>query len=125
MDQHTQMNEPTPTPPTNGGSTVEDGKTIAIVSYLTLIGLVAALIMNGDKKNTFAAYHIRQSLGLMITALALSFINFIPLLGQIIWLVGFLVLLYMWIMGLMNAVNGKEKPLPILGDKYMEWFKTV
>ncbi len=123
MDQNSQMNEPTPA--TNGGTTVEDGKTIAIISYLTLIGLIAALIMNGNKKNTFASYHIRQSLGLMLTAFALSLLNIIPIIGQIIWLIGFIVLLYMWIMGLMNAVNGREKPLPILGDKYLEWFKTV
>lgn len=125
MEQHPPMNEPTPTPPFGEGSPIEDGKTIAIVSYLTLIGLVAALIMNGNKKNTFAAYHIRQSLGLMLTAFAISLVNVIPIIGQIVWLIGFLALLYLWIVGLMNAVNGKEKPLPFLGDYYSEWFKTV
>lgn len=112
-----------PTPPNE--STIEEGKTIAIVSYLTLIGLIAALIMNGDKKNSFAAFHIRQSLGLMLTSLAIFLVNVIPFIGWIIGIIASVLLLYLWIMGLMSAVNGQEKPLPIIGQYYAEWFKTV
>lgn len=39
-------------------SYIEEGKTIAIISYITVIGLIIALILNNDKKNLFAAYHI-------------------------------------------------------------------
>jgi uncharacterized membrane protein len=106
-------------------SAVEGGKTMAIVAYLTLIGLVAALVMNNEKKNTFARFHIRQSLGLMLTGLATSIISWIPFLGWIVGLIMFVVLVVMWIIGIMNAVNGKEKALPLLGDKYAEWFKEV
>jgi len=42
-------------------STIDEGKTIAIISYLTLIGLLIAFIMNNDKKNEFAKFHIGQS----------------------------------------------------------------
>jgi hypothetical protein len=31
----------------------------------------------------------------------------------------------MWIMGLVNAINGQEKPVPILGNKYLEWFENL
>ena len=31
----------------------------------------------------------------------------------------------MWVIGLMNAINGKEKPIPFLGVKYAEWFKNI
>jgi hypothetical protein len=34
-------------------------------------------------------------------------------------------LLFMWIMGLLNAINGRYKALPFLGDKYAEWFKNL
>lgn len=111
--------------PTTNNQSVEDGKTIAIISYITLIGLIIALVMNGEKKNPFAKFHIRQSLGLMLTSLATSIIGIIPFIGWIISIVAFFLLLYMWIMGLMNAINGKEKELPVLGAKYSEWFKTV
>lgn len=97
----------------------------AVIAYLTVIGLIIAFVMNNDKKEPFASYHIRQSLGLMITGLALSLINIIPVLGWVVSIVGFFIILYMWIMGLLNAINGREKPMPILGKKYAEWFKTI
>jgi Predicted membrane protein len=98
---------------------------IAIIAYLTLIGLVVAFVMNNEKKEPFARYHIRQSLGLNIAALALSMVNVIPILGWIVSIIGMFVVLYMWVVGLMNAINGKEKPLPILGKQFEEWFKSV
>ena len=100
-------------------------KTIAIVAYLTVIGLVVALVMNNEKKDLFSTYHIRQSLGLVLTSIALSLINVIPVLGWIVSLVGAFILLYMWIIGLLNAINGRERPVPILGEKYEEWLKSV
>lgn len=104
---------------------VKDGKMIAIISYITIIGLIIAFVMNNDKKNTFASYHIKQSLGLALTGLSLGIIGMVPILGWIINFFGFFVLLYMWIMGLINAMNEKEKPVPILGKKYIKWFKNI
>ncbi|KIX21556.1 membrane protein [Flavobacterium sp. 316] len=101
------------------------GKDIALISYLTVIGLVIAFVMNNDKKFEFAKFHIRQSLGLFLTAIALSFIAIIPILGWLVWIVGIFILLYMWIKGLMNAINGKEEVMPILGEKYAEIFKNL
>lgn len=102
-----------------------DRSNTAIIAYLTVIGLIIAFVMNNDKKESFAGYHIRQSLGLMVTGLALSMVNMIPVLGWIISIAGFFLVLYMWITGLMNAINGKEKPVPFLGNKFAEWFKSV
>jgi hypothetical protein len=31
----------------------------------------------------------------------------------------------MWIMGLINAINGKQIAVPVLGEKYNEWFKNL
>ncbi len=103
----------------------EEAKKIAIISYITIIGLVIAFVMNNDKKLDFANYHIRQSIGLCVTGLALGVIGIIPILGWIINMLGIFVLLYMWIMALMNAINEKEKPAPILGNKYETWFKGI
>jgi len=102
-----------------------EGKNIAIIAYITIIGLIIAFVMNNEKKEPFASYHIRQSLGLGLTSLALGAIGIIPILGWIINLFGIFVILYMWIIGLMNAINGKEKPIPFLGIKYAEWFKNI
>ncbi|NCO64428.1 MAG: hypothetical protein GW839_00025 [Flavobacteriales bacterium] len=104
---------------------VKDGKMIATITYITIIGLIIAFVMNNEKKNAFASYHIKQSLGLALTGLALGVIGMIPILGWIINIFGIFVLLYMWIMGLVNAINGQEKAVPILGNKYIEWFKNL
>lgn len=114
-----------PTSQNNISTSVEEGKTIAIISYITIFGLLIAFIMNNDKKNKFAAYHLRQSLGLGATGLALSIVNVIPILGWIISILGTIFLIVLWVIGLMGALNGKEKPVPILGEKFQEWFKGI
>ncbi len=104
---------------------VSEGKTIAIIAYLTLIGLIIAFVMNNEKKNTFASFHIRQAIGIGITGLALSVINVIPILGWIISIFGSIFLVILWIIGLFGAINGSWNPVPVLGKKYQEWFKGI
>ncbi|MDN6280917.1 MAG: hypothetical protein L0J45_07920, partial [Psychroflexus sp.] len=103
-----------------GSEISSEGKTIAIISYLTLIGLIIAFVMNNDKKEAFPTYHIKQSLGIGLTGLALGIVGMVPILGWIASILGSFVLIYLWIMGLVNAVNGREKPVPWIGDKYEE-----
>ncbi len=50
-----------------------NGKTVAIISYLTLIGWIVALIMNNNNKSELGSFHIRQMLGVLIVAVLLSF----------------------------------------------------
>ncbi|HLV15631.1 MAG TPA: hypothetical protein VKY41_10650 [Xanthomarina sp.] len=106
-------------------SIATEGKNIAVIAYITVIGLIIAFIMNNDKKEPFASFHIKQSLGLALTGFALGVIGIIPIIGWLINIIGIFVLLYMWIMGLINAINGTEKVVPILGEKYAEWFKSL
>ncbi len=106
-------------------SIANEGKNIAMIAYITIIGLIIAFVMNNEKKNEFARFHIKQSLGLALTGLAIGIIGIIPILGWIINILGIFVLLYMWIVGLMNAINGKQNTVPFLGDKYVEWFKNL
>ncbi|MFC2185764.1 DUF4870 domain-containing protein [Fulvivirgaceae bacterium LMO-SS25] len=110
---------------TNTQNSIAEGKSIATIAYVTLIGLIVAFVQNGEKKNAFARYHIRQSLGLMCTGFALSLVNIIPLLGWIISILGVIGLMVLWIMGLMNAINGKEQPIPLLGGLYNKWFANI
>lgn len=112
-------------PPNNPPNTVDEGKTIAIIAYITIIGLIIAFVMNNDKKNTFAAFHIRQCLGIALTGLALGIINVIPILGWLISIFGSLFILVLWIMGLVSALNGQTKPVPLLGEKYQEWLSSI
>lgn len=102
----------------------QSDKSIAIIAYITLIGLIVAFVMNNEKKQPYASYHIRQSMGIMLSGLALGFINIIPILGWIVCLVGILFLFVCWIIGLIAALNGQEKAVPVLGKHFQEWFKS-
>ncbi len=115
MENQNQTNQPD----------ITSGKNIAIIAYITLIGLIIAFVMNNDKKDAFASFHIRQSLGLMVAGLALSVLNVVPFLGWIIAVFGSLFLLVLWVIGLMNAINGKETPVPVLGEYFAKWFASV
>lgn len=110
---------------TNTQNSIAEGKSIATIAYITLIGLIIAFVQNGEKKNAFAAYHLRQSLGLMCTGVALFMVGLIPFLGWILSILGTIALIVLWIMGLMNAINGKEQPIPVLGNLYNKWFANI
>lgn len=108
---------------------LDNGKTVAIVSYITLIGWIVALILHGNAKTSLGAYHLRQMLGLMILAVASTIIRvplmFIPFLGWSANLAISLGLLVFWILGLIAAVNAEEKPIPFLGDLFQKWFSAI
>ncbi|MBN2422857.1 hypothetical protein JXB41_06525 [Candidatus Woesearchaeota archaeon] len=100
---------------------VEEGKTTAIISYITWVGLLIAFLMNNDKKNGFAKFHIRQSLLLTLAGIAGSFIFWIPLIG---WILAVCLLVF-WIMGLVYAIKGEAKEVPYVGKYAQEWFKGI
>lgn len=104
--------------------TVQEGKTIAIISYITLIGTVIAFVMNQNKRNPFAAFHIRQALGLVLLAFALNLIsNLIDM--SLAYKIIAPIVFVLWLLGLIYAVQGKEKTIPVLGDQFQEWFKNL
>ena len=105
-------------------TTVTEGKTIAIISYITFIGTIIAFIMNNDKKNSFAAFHIRQMIGLILLGIAINLIARVANLGMIGSLIS-LFPLVLWVIGLIGAVQGEEKKIPLLGDMFQEWFKGI
>lgn len=112
-----EQNKPTTT------NTVAEGKTIAIISYITFIGTIVAYFMNNDKKNSFAAFHIRQMIGLSILAL----INSLLIANFSSWASGIIgiFLFVLWIIGLIGAAQGEEKKVPLLGDQFQDWFKGI
>ena len=52
---------------------IKSGKTSAVISYFYLLGVLIAYLTNAEKKSQFAYFHIRQSLGLWLTFLALGY----------------------------------------------------
>lgn len=105
---------------------LEKGRTHAIISYLTIIGVIVAYYLNNedDKRSAFASFHIRQSLGLWLTFYALGYIigSFDSWLVTSSFYVFFAVL---FIYGFINALNRKMQPVPLLGDLYQKLFKNL
>ena len=112
-------------PHTNEAKSSFDPKTVAIIAYLTIIGLVVAFVLNNEKKDEFAAYHIKQSLGLVVLSLGLFIVGMVPILGWILSFLGSIFLLYLWIIGIMTAINHKTKPVPVLGHQFEKWFANL
>ena len=103
--------------------TIEQGRTIAIISYLTIFGLVIAFFMNNEKKNNFAAFHIRQALGLWITFFLLGY--FVGLFDNWLITIGFWVFFgVLFIFAFMTAVAGRTQATPILGELYQRIFSN-
>ena len=104
--------------------TAKEGRTVAIVAYLTIVGCLIAITMNMEPKNPFSRFHIRQALGIHlfyhVLAIALSYLGFA-------WaaIALFFVYLLIWGFGFINATNGKMKELPVLGPHFQKWFTFI
>jgi len=94
------------------------GKTIAIIAHITLIGWIVAILMNSNEKSDFASFYIRQLLGLFIIGLVCSFI---PVIGLIVGLA----VLFFVIYSLIGAINNEKSLTPFIGQHFQEWFKGM
>ena len=94
-----------------------EGKLWAVLAYLLgIIGFLLVFLIKKD--NQFAMYHAKQSLVLFIAGVIVSVVGgMIPIIGWFIILpIGSLIVLILAIIGIINAVTGKEKPVPLLGQ---------
>lgn len=104
--------------------TVREGKTMAIIAYITIIGTLIAFILNQNKHNSYASYHIRQALGIFLIGVI---VNFLQRYSHFNWVDILLALgvFVLWIIGLISAIQGEEKPIPVFGEKFQEWFRNI
>lgn len=102
-------------------SDVEKNKVMAVLAYIGILVLVPLL---AAKDSPFARYHTNQGLVLFLTevvlgilvnmltfSFALSGLAFLLFISPLLWLAMFVLA----IMGIINAVNGEMKPLPLIG----------
>lgn len=80
------------------------------------------------RNNEFSLYHAKQCLILWLAGIAISVLGgilTIICIGVIVLLGGMIFLLVLNVMGLINAINGKQEPLPIIGRYAEDWFKGI
>ncbi|MFT5852453.1 MAG: putative membrane protein [Colwellia sp.] len=88
-------------------------KIVAIVSYITLLGWLVAIVLHDKHKSAFTTFHLRQSLGLIITGALLALV---PLIG---WLMNVIVF-FAWLYAIYHAIQGRMEKVPTLGDFYQK-----
>ncbi|MGI6103390.1 MAG: DUF4870 domain-containing protein [Patescibacteria group bacterium] len=98
-----------------------DDKLWAVLSYFWIVSVLVLLL---KKDSPFALYHAKQGLVLFIVSTVGGFIaDMIPILGWLIIASLFSsAMLVLFIIGIMNSVQGKMVPLPVIG-KYAEELK--
>ena len=82
-----------------------DSNLMAALGYVGILSVVMLLVKKDD---SYVKFHSKQGLVLFIAA----FLGVIPVVG---WIVSIAVLI-MAIMGFVNALQGKQTKLPVIGD---------
>jgi len=96
----------------------EAGKTMAIIAYFIFF---VPLLVDEARNNKFAMYHTEQSIVLLILQIIVNIIGVITCgIGYILYLP----VLVFYVMGIINAVQGQAKPLPLVGQ-FGEKFNLV
>ena len=103
---------------------IKSGKRSALISYFYLLGVLIAYFSNSDKKSQFAYFHIRQSLGLWLSFMALGY----PVGYFDNWQITFsfwMAFGILFVYGFSTALSGKMIPIPLVGKLYQSAFKKI
>lgn len=89
---------------------IEKGKTMAVVAYFIFF---IPLLMDEYKTNKFVMFHTEQATVLFVFNIIITIVATITCgIGGILYVAGLIFL----IIGVMNALNGKMQPLPLIGQ---------
>jgi uncharacterized membrane protein len=86
------------------------------LAYITIIPAIVFLLIDPYKNKPFVKFHCFQCLGLAVVGFCLGVIAVIPILGWIIYIVGMLTILVVWILCILKASQGGAFKLPVIGD---------
>ena len=95
---------------------IQNNKVMAVLSYIGILALIPFL---AAKESPYAQFHAKQGLTLFIVEIVYSVLSvilaFIPVVGLIVSGVIGLCVFVLVILGIVNAVQGQAKELPIIG----------
>lgn len=92
---------------------IQANKVVAALAYVVFF-----IPMLVARESRFAMYHANQGLVLFLGALVVNFVGtLIPIIGWFIIVpIGNLLILVLAIIGIINAIQGLAKPLPLIGS---------
>ena len=116
--------------------TSNNGKTAGIISYFTIVGwLIAYFAFHQNNKTSLGSYQLRQTLLFHIVLMVVRYVLGLILVNSIVagdlttpaYLLNIvdIVFLVIWIIGLIGAINGQEKPIPLIGPPAQKLFSGI
>ena len=96
----------------NKNKDIEENKLWAVVAYLGILFVLPLLL---KKDSEYAQYHSRQGLVLFISAVIWGIVSAVPFIGWFIIMPIGRFFFVLWLIGIVNALSGKAKPLPLIG----------
>lgn len=100
-----------------------DDKTKSIVAHLTIIGWIIALVMNQTDKGPNTSFYLRQMLGLVVLGVLGWLLSMVPI--PFLSMIFYILILILWVLSLVNALSGQQKPIPVVGEMFQQWFKSI
>ncbi len=108
-DRINQLND---TPDSTSSFRSEDVAQNKAMSILAYLGILAVIPLFAAKDSPYARYHTNQGLVLLVCEFAVWILGkIIPFLGTIGGILAFILA----VIGIINAVNGRAKELPVIG----------
>ncbi|MBN2558249.1 MAG: hypothetical protein JXB33_05805 [Clostridia bacterium] len=93
-----------------------NNKVMAVLCYLWILWIVP--LLTEHKNDPFVKFHINQGIILTIFSVIVGIIGYIPVIGGVVSWVGGIALFVLAIIGIINAVNMQQKPLPVIGTLF-------
>ncbi len=108
---------------------IAEGQTFAILTYaLSLTMLPFFFIPLILRNNSFSLYHAKQSLVLWIIGVVSLYVGSLLMVfcvGLVIIVATSVLLVVLNIVGLIYAIKGEQKPLPLVGEWAEIWFRGI
>lgn len=112
MDQNQPAQQPAPA--ANSSAPAGKNTTMAFLAYIIFF----IPLLTDSKNDPFVKFHVKQSLGLLLIWVAVS------VLVRLLWILWTvmpilqLALFILWVLGVINALQGKQKALPLIGEYF-------
>ncbi len=91
---------------------IKKGRALAWLSYFGLLLIIPAVI---QRNNPYTVYHVKQGMGLLIVNVIMAFVCLFMNTSSVVCQIISAILLVINVIGILNAILGKVKPLPLIG----------
>ncbi|MCF7798558.1 hypothetical protein K9M74_01505 [Candidatus Woesearchaeota archaeon] len=93
-----------------------DNKQICAVLAYFFVGIIWYFADEEMKKNSYVTFHIKQALVLLIVDVTIWIANAILGFLMPLWMIAWIGLFVLWIIGLVQVINKEEKEVPLIGQ---------